>query len=78
MMEERASLRQSADQPKSMIIQQCDICKATLEDAHTVSASFRKVFGKYFIFCPPCGKPVMEFLKERGLIDQAVLAYLEK
>jgi hypothetical protein len=32
----------------------------------------------YFTFCPPCGAPVMEFLKERGLIESEVLEYLER
>jgi hypothetical protein len=61
-----------------MVIYQCDICRTTLEDTHTVSAGFRKIFAKYFTFCPPCGAPVMEFLKERGLIESEVLEYLER
>jgi hypothetical protein len=28
--------------------------------------------------CPPCGAPVMEFLKERGLIEPEMLEYLER
>jgi hypothetical protein len=61
-----------------MVIYQCDICRTTLEDTHTVSAGFGKVFAKYFTFCPPFGAPVMEFLKKRGLIEPEVLAYLER
>jgi hypothetical protein len=58
----------------SMTIHQCDICRSTLEDKFTVSVGF----GRSFSPCPACGYPVIDFLKELGLLDQDVISEFER
>jgi hypothetical protein len=58
-----------------MYIQLCDICKTSLENKYIVSAGF----GKYEMrrsLCTACGFPVIEFLKDLGLIESHILEQL--
>jgi len=51
-----------------MRITKCDLCKNVLKsDKDSISAG-RGWFPK-FEFCGKCGKPVLDFLKKKKLID---------
>ena len=54
-----------------MNITKCDICEKTIDSRKkSARVSFGDSLFKFFEFCPDCGKPVVEFLKSKKLIEE--------
>jgi len=53
-----------------MNITKCDLCSKEIANKDTlVHAGVGNVL-RFFEFCPQCGKPIEEFLKSKGFLDE--------
>jgi hypothetical protein len=46
----------------------CDICKKEIIDNESVSVGHPPTFVR-FSLCPACGKPIVDFMKKKKLIE---------
>ena len=53
-----------------MRITKCDLCKKTIKNWNKEIGVTQPGHISSFTFCLSCGKPVSEFLYERGLIKE--------
>lgn len=51
-----------------MLMTQCDNCREEIKDRKNMVAVRIENF-QHFEFCGECGKPIIEFLKTKNLID---------